>query len=548
VVLIWLCLLGTGIVATQAYVNLNFVIVDARSGGPVAGVTVTIDVDAGNGTVRQTDGGGFANFGVVPRTYGYTLTRAGYQAVTGTIAVTGDTTVHGVMSPNVSPNAFAATGSMTTPRAFHSATLLPDGRVLITGGMTTLTGNAVTDRAELYDPRRGTFTATGEEHGGRTATLLHSGQVLMAGGWIDATAYPATVATPELYDPTTGTFSATGAFAGKSNNSGYSTGGPSVSSASLLPDGRVLIAAEPTAELYDPASGTFSLTGAMTTPCTPGGGQPGYIGGRTATVLMNGTVLVAGGEHEDCGRFANAELYDARAGTFAATGAMTRVRDNHTATLLPDGTVLIAGGESEDCGRGCFRTTTNTESYVPSTGTFVPAGEMTAGRAGQSATLLNDGTVLIAGGYCYTGVGQLCGVFASAELYTPSVLVPAPALFSVSGDGRGQGAVLHAGTRLMALSRSAIFGEVATWDHPAVAGDVLELYGTGLGDGSSRLVPDVTIGGRRAEILFVGNASGLTRVNQVNVRVPCGVAPGPAVPVRLISLGRTSNEVIIGVR
>jgi uncharacterized protein (TIGR03437 family) len=93
-----------------------------------------------------------------------------------------------------------------------------------------------------------------------------------------------------------------------------------------------------------------------------------------------------------------------------------------------------------------------------------------------------------------------------------------------------------------------MFGEVATWDHPALAGDVLELYGTGLGQGSSRLVPDVTIGGRRAEVLFVGNASGLTRVNQVNVRVPGGVAPGPAVAVRLIYLGRTSNEVTIGVR
>jgi hypothetical protein len=261
VVLTRLCLAGTGIIATQAYANLCFVIVDARSGVPRAGVTETIDSDAGNGTAPQTDGGGFANFGVVPRTYGYKLMRAGYQTVNGTIAVNSDTTVPGV----VSPNAFAATGSMTTPRAFHTATLLPDGRVLITGGMTTMTGNAVTDsaelyipsqrtftsagrmttarighpatllrdgriliaggsrdtaRAELYDPQTGTFTATGEMHGGGTATLLQSGQVLMAGGWIDATAYPATVANPELYDPTTGTFSATGAFAGKGNNSG----------------------------------------------------------------------------------------------------------------------------------------------------------------------------------------------------------------------------------------------------------------------------------------------------------------------------------------
>ena len=119
---------------------------------------------------------------------------------------------------------------------------------------------------------------------GGTATLLDSGQVLIARGFIDQAGL-LTVANPELYDPTTETFTATRAFADELIY---------VSSASLLPDGRVLIAAKPTAELYDPATGTFSLTGAMTTPCTPGGGQPRYIAGRTATVLMNGMVLVAG--------------------------------------------------------------------------------------------------------------------------------------------------------------------------------------------------------------------------------------------------------------
>lgn len=256
-----------------------------------------------------------------------------------------------------------------------------------------------------------------------TATLLHSGQVLIAGGVIDPTVYPATVANPELYDPTTGAFTLTGPFQSKGDGF-YVTGGPNVSAATLLPDGRVLIAGEPDSELYDPVTGTFSLTGRMTTPCSSLGSRPSYIGGRTATLLMTGKVLLAGGAHEDCGRFANAELYDARAGTFAATGNMTRVRDNHTATLLPDGTVLIAGGESEDCGRGCVfsGTTTSAESYVPSTGTFVTVSEMTARRAGQSATLLNDGTVLIAGGYCYAGIGQFCGAFASAEIYKPATV------------------------------------------------------------------------------------------------------------------------------
>jgi len=338
----------------------------------------------------------------------------------GRVLIAGGTTSPTAELYIPSEHTFTSTGMMTTARSGHTATLLGDSRVLITGG------SSDTTTAELYDPATGTFTPTGEVHQfGGTATLLHSGQVLIAGGVIDPTATTVTVANPELYDPTTGTFTATGPFADTSYSDGYVSSGPSVSSASLLPDGRVLIAAEPAAELYDPTSGTFSLTGAMTTPCF--GGKPDYIDGLTASVLINGAVLVAGGEQEDCGRFANAELYDPGSGTFTATGNMTRVRDNHTATLLPDGTVLIAGGESENCsavagGLECTfsGTTASAELYVPSTGTFVADGEMTAQRAGQSATLLNDGTVLITGGYCFAGIGQYCGSFASAELYRPA--------------------------------------------------------------------------------------------------------------------------------
>jgi hypothetical protein len=322
----------------------------------------------------------------------------------GRVLITGGATDNGVTDSAElyipSEHTFISAGTMTTARFHHTATLLQDGRILIAGG------SVDTTRAELYDPQTGTFSATGEMHQryGGTATLLDSGQVLVT----ESMPYLVHAANPELYDPTTETFTATGAFAGELI----------VSSASLLLDGSVLIAATPTAELYDPATDTFSLTDAMMIPCIS---PPwGYVYGLTATVLNDGTVLVAGGSN-DCGRFAKAELYDPRAGTFAATGNMTRVRDDHTATLLPDGTVLIAGGQSEDCGvDGCtFGTTTNTESYAPSTGMFVTVGDMTERRAGQSATLLNDGTVLIAGGYCFAGIGQFCGRFASAELYTP---------------------------------------------------------------------------------------------------------------------------------
>ena len=108
-------------------------------------------------------------------------------------------------------------------------------------------------------------------------------------------------------------------------------------------------------------------------------------------------------------------------------------------------------------------------------------------------------------------------------------------LLSVSGDGAGQGAILHSGTSQLASSAN-----------PAFVGEALEIYLTGLVDGSS-VPPQITIGDRVAEILFFGKAPGFAGLNQVNVRVP-GITPGPAVPVGLTYLGRLSNEVTIGVQ
>lgn len=122
--------------------------------------------------------------------------------------------------------------------------------------------------------------------------------------------------------------------------------------------------------------------------------------GQSANLLLNGKVLLAGGEQEDEGRFNSARLYDVASGVFTSTGSMMRARDNHTATLLPDGTVLMAGGESQNCGSdGCWfsGTESSAELYDPVAGAFSTAGNMTASREMQTATLLNSGDVLITG-------------------------------------------------------------------------------------------------------------------------------------------------------
>jgi hypothetical protein len=407
--------------------------------------------------------------------------------------------------------AFIPTGEMTTARSGHSATLLPDGKVLIAGGFST--NNKYLASGELYDPSTGTFTATGDmvirgsatQANVNTATLLAAGKVLIAH-----------ITAAELYDPVTGTFSATG-------DQLEPTGDQK---ATLLADGRVLLATSCciAGQLYYPPRGTFSLTGATTRV---------YEDGFTAAPLMNGKVLLAGGYAEEAGVLtAGAELYDPSIGTFAPTGDMTTGRSYHTATPLGDGTVLIAAG-SQGISFGFFAGA-SAELYDPATGTFVRTGNMITGRYNPTATLLLDGTALIAGGSTLSGTYD--GTLASAELYHPLVPAPAPVLFSLSGDGKGQGAIWHAAT-----------GQVASANNPAMAGEALSLFTTSFVDGGV-IPPQVPIGGRLAEILYFGNAPGYPGYYQVNFRVPDGVASGPAVPVRITYFSRPSNQVTIGVQ
>jgi galactose oxidase-like protein len=456
---------------------------------------------------------------------------------------------------------FTATGNMTTPRFLHTATQLPNGKVLIVGGYTGCDSTCrPVASAELYDPASGTFAPTGRMTAAHTtgAVLLPDGRVLIAGA--DSTH---TAPSLEIYDPTSGTFSAAGKTA-------TLTGAVSTT---LLNDGRVLLSGTvgtfpPGAELYDPASGIstpvanwpqfdvwFPLVladgsvlllsndsdpeiydaaaGTFRPLSSPYSGIAGsishYYPVRSAILLLNGTVLFTGDNSFSNDR--RAELYNPATGTFAATGSLSTARNFHSATLLPDGTVLVAGGEDQSGSRPLLATA---EIYDPGTSGFSETGNLSSARYAHTATLLNSGQVLLTGGFT-TRMNVSGTPVASAELYTPAVLVPAPVLFSLSGDGKGQGAIWHAQT-----------GQIASAGGPAVAGEALSMYTTSLADGGV-IPPQVAIGGRLAEVLYFG-ASGYPGYNQVNFRVPDGMPPGAAVSVRLTYLGRSSNAVGIGVQ
>jgi N-acetylneuraminic acid mutarotase len=297
---------------------------------------------------------------------------------------------------NPGTGTWTLTGPMNAARNLSTATLLTNGEVLVTGG----NSNGPVASAELYNPATNTWTLTGSMHTARyqhTATLLQNGEVLVAGGYNQNVTNPF-LTSAELYNPSTGTWTITGSLHSARI---YDT-------TTLLTNGQVLAAGGynttptainilATAELYNPTTGKWTLTGKMHTPTT----------GAAAVLLASGQVLVAAGENYN-NSLTTAELFNPTSGTWALTGSMHAARNQHTATLLANGQVLVAGGQNGTS------FVASAELYNPSTAAWTTTGSLNTPRIEDTATLLQNGQVLVA-----AGQDKNYNYLASAELYTP---------------------------------------------------------------------------------------------------------------------------------
>jgi uncharacterized protein (TIGR03437 family) len=481
-----------------------------------------------------------------------------------------------------STGAFTATGEMMSAGRVNGdrpAVLLANGKVLITGG----------PNAELYDPVTGAFVKTGAYAGTsrewvHTANLLRDGRVLLAG-------WAAFCGDPQLYDPGAGAFSVTGPM----------TDCDKVYRAALLPNGKVLFVGTiesnyiAAAEVYDSASGTFAEL-KMTIPR--------HL--STATLLPDGMVLIAGAQAPGGHGDSRAELYDPATGTFSPTGNMLTGHHSHTATLLPDGTVLIAGGYD----RWLQPAISRAEIYRPAapqagTVTSVSAASFSLLGLASEAITASFGAKLAVATQAATTLplpthlaGTTVKIKDSAGAERPAPLffvsptqvnyqIPtgtaagaatvtiasgdgtvstgvalinavAPSLFAANGNGQGAAAALALRIK---PDGAQSYEPVAQFDaaqnkfvaRPLDLGPETEqvfliLFGTGIRQRSSLSSVITTIGGAYAQVSFAEAQPGLVGVDQVNVLVPRSLAGRGEVDVLLTVEAQMANAARVNIK
>lgn len=314
-----------------------------------------------------------------------TLLPAGTVLVTGGNSSGGATATTETYHP--ATNTWTATASLSVARAGHTATRLPSGQVLVAGGGTS---TAVHASAELYNPTTNTFTATGAmvtARRGHKAVLLDNGQVLAVAGY-GTNSYTSALRSAELYNPSTGTWTATGSL---------SVAAGSVT-ATLLEDGRVLAINDDgvtaAAETYDPTTGTWTRVA-----------NPPAFYGHAAVRLDSGVVLATGQEQYwyDSGAwlyFPEDDYWE-----YVSYANETR-RRGHSLTLLPSGRVLVARGTRNQIGGSA-------ELFDPDSWSLYVVGS-DAATTGHTATLLPSGGVLVVGGTSQEEPEW----YSSAEIFT----------------------------------------------------------------------------------------------------------------------------------
>jgi len=371
--------------------------------------------------------------------------------------------------PVADPTGFRDTAPLAHPRTNHTATLLHDGRVLVVGGESVVTRNML-DTVELFDPESETWTdgpTLPEPRSNHQAVRLDDGRVLVVGGGrsapIGVPSGEGVLSSALIFDPGAERWTPTaGLIEGRSHFA-----------SALLPSGRVLVAGGGagthehgstcngagvddcgpvgdslgSAELYDPETGVFTATGAMAEPRDL----------LTLTALGDGRVLAAAGANDYAVSFASTEVYDERTGEWTA-GPDLAAEDRlfHSAALLPSGQVLVGGGKKSNVamlatvvlvdvdagtseptahlavahtgggfvglpsGRvlsvGGFRcpspctSMTEAEIYAEGTGSWTAIAPLASPRSGHTATLLDDGRVLVVAGFGPFGNVAACEI------------------------------------------------------------------------------------------------------------------------------------------
>jgi hypothetical protein len=335
------------------------------------------------------------------------------------------------------------TGVLSEARYAHTATLLADGRALVTGGIGP--DHAPLTSAEVYNPATGDFATSAHlliARAWHTATLLGDGRVLIVGGYSSPRAREVSP-TAELYDPATQSFVAVGRM----------SVARAAHRATLLADGRVLITGgldaarrhTASAEIYDTVTRQFIPAGGLLTPRSD----------HTATPLADGRVLIAGGATNgppDKQTVAAAELYDPAKNVFTAAGDLHTARAKHSAALLPGGKVIIIGGSDVQISRGRFA---SAEVFDPTKGLFAEVGNMSTARykIRDAVVALRDGRILVAGGgpkvEIYdpaSGVfGLVKGDLGTARHYATATLLADGRVLFVGGYASGDATGLIAG-------------------------------------------------------------------------------------------------------